>query len=361
MKILILTNNDIGVYKFRKELLMALIEEKHQVFVSLPDGEFIPEIEKLGCKVLLTEISRHGINPFEDLNLFAKYRYLLKKIRPDIVFTYTIKPNIYGGIACAIQKIPYVSNITGLGTAVEKKGILQLITVNLYRYAMRKAKTVFFQNRENEEFFSQKNIAIGKHKMIPGSGVNLIQYKVTPYPNSNTVDFVFISRIMKEKGIEQYLDAAKEIRKKYPETRFHICGFYEQEYEEKLKKLDADGIIVYHGMVSNIVDIHRFSSCTIHPTYYPEGISNVLLESCACGRPIITTDRSGCREVVDDGVNGFIVKQKDSMDLIKQIEKFLSLSWEERKQMGLAGRKKVEKEFNRQIVINKYLAEVKEC
>ena len=170
--------------------------------------------------------------------------------------------------------------------------------------------------------------------------------------------FMRLAEIMKEKGIDQYLEAAREIRKKYPETRFHICGFCEQDYQEELKKLNADGTIIYHGLVKDMVAIYRKMSCTIHPTYYPEGLSNVLLESAASGRPIITTDRPGCREVVDNGVNGYVVKERNSKDLIEKIEIFLSKSVEERKQMGLAGRAKVEKEFSRRIVIDKYMYEL---
>jgi galacturonosyltransferase len=163
---------------------------------------------------------------------------------------------------------------------------------------------------------------------------------------------------MKEKGIEQYLDAAVYIKKKYPYTRFHICGGMEQNYSEQIKRMQEQKIIIYHGNVNDMTEIYKMISCTIHPTYYPEGMSNVLLESCACGRPIITTNRSGCREIVDDGVNGYIVNQKDSKDLIEKIEKFLSLTNQERKMMGLAGRRKVEREFDRKIVVEKYLAEL---
>ena len=186
------------------------------------------------------------------------------------------------------------------------------------------------------------------------------QYAVMEYPTGDTIDFVFIARVMKEKGIDQYLDAAKYIRKKYPNTRFHVCGACEQDYKETLDKLSEQGIIQYHGLVKDITAIHKISSCTIHPTYYPEGLSNVLLESCACGRPIITTNRAGCREVVDDGVNGFVIKEKNSQDLIEKIEKFLALSYKARMNMGLAGRKKVEREFSRQIVVDKYMKEKKE-
>jgi galacturonosyltransferase len=188
-----------------------------------------------------------------------------------------------------------------------------------------------------------------------------MEFHVFDYPDNETVDFVFIARIMKEKGIDQYLEAAEHIQKEHPETRFHICGKIGPNYEDKIKGMHHKGIIIYHGPVEDMTEIYKMSACTIHPTYYPEGMSNVLLESCACGRPIITTDRSGCREIVEDGVNGFVVKQKDSQDLIEKINKFLLLSWDERKKMGLAGRTKVEQEFDRNIVVDKYMREVRKA
>lgn len=357
MRVLILANNDLGLYKFRKEIIEALLKD-NEVFICLPNGEYIGKLVELGCRYLECEMDRHGTNPLQELRLMKRYSDVIKECRPDIVFTYTIKPNVYGGMVCAAKKVPYVANITGLGTAVENPGLLQKITLGLYRFGLRKAQKVFFQNKENQEFLLKHNIVKGAYDLLPGSGVNLDQYQVLDYPEGDTIDFVFIARVMKEKGIDQYLDAAKAIREKYPKTRFHICGFCEQAYEDELKKLSDKGTIIYHGLVDDITVIHKISQCTIHPTYYPEGLSNVLLESAACGRPIITTDRSGCREVIDDGVNGFVIKQKDSQDLTRKIEKFLSLSVEERRSLGLAGRKKVEKEFNRTIVITKYLYEV---
>lgn len=358
MKVLIFANNDIGLYRFRKELIERLIADGHDVLVSLPNGEFVKNIIDLGCGYIETDISRHGMNPIYDMKLLKRYKSILRETKPDIVFTYTIKPNIYGGIACASLGVPYVMNITGLGTAVENPGLLQVITVNLYRIAVRKVRTVFFQNRENEEFFTSQKLAIGKHKMLPGSGVNLSYYQPLEYPDDGTIDFVFIARLMKEKGIDQYLDAAKTIREKYPHTRFHICGFCEQNYETQIKELHNKGVVIYHGLVENMKDIYKQIHCTVHPTYYPEGLSNVLLESSACARPIITTNRSGCREVIDDEKNGYLVKERDSKDLVDKIERFISLDWEDRKAMGLAGRAKVEAEFDRQIVIEKYLTEM---
>lgn len=355
---MILANSDTGLYKFRRELLEELVKQ-HEVSICLPEGDFVPAMVEMGCKfVPCSGLERRGKNPLKEVKLISFYKRVLKKEKPDIVFTYTIKPNIYGGISCKGLKIPYVVNITGLGSAVENPGIMQKVTLTLYKIGLKGAQKVFFQNTENRDFMLDKKVVCGAYDLLPGSGVNLIQYKEHPYPEQDTIDFVFIARIMKEKGIDQYLDAAEFIRKKYPETRFHVCGACKEEYTEKLASMNEEGTIIYHGKVKNMVEIYQNICCTIHPTYYPEGLSNVLLESSATARPIITTNRAGCREVIDDGVNGFICKQKDSEDLIKQIEKFLALSWEERKEMGLAGRKKVEQEFDRKIVIGKYLKEV---
>lgn len=358
MRVLVVANADIGLYKFRKELLEELVKE-NEVYIALPKGEFYDELVAIGCHYIVTELDRHGTNPFKEIRLVYLYKNIIKEVKPGIVFTYTIKPNIYAGMACASLGVPYVANVTGLGTAVENSGLLQFIAINLYKYGLRKAQKVFFQNTENRNFMVRKGVVKGAYDMLPGSGVNLNNYTVSEYPNGDTVDFVFVSRIMKEKGIDQYLEAAKVIRKKHPETRFHICGFCEQAYEKELKKLNDDGTIIYHGLVKNMVEIYRQMSCIIHPTYYPEGLSNVLLESAASGRPIITTNRSGCREIVDNGVNGYVVEEKNSKDLIEKIEMFLDISVKERKNMGLAGREKVEKNFNRQIVIDKYLGELK--
>ncbi len=358
MKVLIVANADIGLYKFRKELLEELVKE-NEVYIVLPKGEFYDELVAIGCHYIVAELDRHSTNLIKELKIFSIYKKIIKNVKPDIVFTYTIKPNVYAGMICASLGVPYVANITGLGTAVVNPSLIQILVVSLYKFGLRKAQKVFFQNTENRDFMVTKGVVKGSYEMIPGSGVNLNNYTVSEYPNGDTVDFIFVSRIMKEKGIDQYLDAALEIRKRHPETRFHICGFCEQEYEDKLKKLDADGIIIYHGFVKDMAAIYKRMSCTIHPTYYPEGLSNVLLESAASGRPIITTNRSGCREVVDNGVNGYIIEEKNSEDLIEKIEMFLGKSVKEREQMGLAGRAKVEREFDRQIVIDKYLGELK--
>lgn len=368
-KVLFLVNHDVVIYNFRLELVERLLADGHEVHVSSPYGERIDDLVKIGCNYHEIKIARHGTNPVTDGKLILEYVRLIKSVKPDMVFSYTIKPNIYGGIVCRLLNVPQIANVTGLGTAVENSGLTQKITLALYKFAFKKIQRIFFQNTENRQFFIDHDLFCDKHGLLPGSGVNLERFAPLPYPqNDDTVHFVFISRIMREKGIDQYLDAAqhfyslrhceKRSDEAIQESVFHVCGFCEAEYQGKLDELAKAGVVVYHGMVRDVKTVLKDVHCTIHPSFYPEGISNVLLESCACARPIITTDRSGCREVIDDGVNGFVVKQKDSADLIEKISKFLALTHEQKKKMGEAGRIKVEREFNRQIVVDAYLKEL---
>ena len=356
-KILIVSNVTAGLASFRSELIGTLSKE-YDVIILASDNGRKDKLEALGATVIPVEMERHGTNPLKEMKLVSYYKKQMREIKPRIVLTYTIKPNIYAGMAAASLGTPYVANVTGLGPAIENGGLLQKITIPLYRYGLRKAQRVFFQNISNRDFMVERKM-VKNYDLLPGSGVNLEKFTVQPYPQGETVDFVFISRVVKAKGIDQYLDAAKATKEKHPEARFHICGDCEGEYENVLTELNDNGTIIYHGRIDDIAGMHKQCSCTVHPSFYPEGMSNVLLESCACGRPIITTDRPGCREIVDDGVNGFVVKQHDSQDLIEKIEKFLCLSFDERKSMGLAGRAKVEREFDRGIVILKYLEEVR--
>lgn len=357
-RILLLANEYTTILNFRMELIHALLTEGHKVFVAIPDNPNNKDIASAGCDIVNFEISRKGTNPIKELKAVKEIEKILERIKPDIVFTFTIKPNVYGGMACSKKGIPYVANITGLGTAVENGGIMQKISLLLYKLGLRKAQKVFFQNSENRDFMLKHHVVKGKYELLPGSGVNLDRFHLLPFPKGDEIHFMYLARVMQEKGIDQYIDAARYIKDKYPNTVFHICGMCEQGYEDRMKFWVEEGLLIYHGQVKNIPDMHAISQCTIHPSYYPEGMSNVLLESAACGRPIITTNRPGCREIIDDGVNGYIVNQKDSEDLIEKIEMFLCKTVEERKQMGLAGRVKVEKDFNRQIVIDKYLGEI---
>jgi galacturonosyltransferase len=361
-KILILANNAGGLCSFRIELLVRLIKEGFDVVVSVPNEDRIKDIEAVGARVVPMEIQRRGTNPLKDLQLLFRYRKLIRREKPNVILSYTIKPNVYGGLAACLARVPYIVNITGLGSAVENPGLLQKITVAMYRIAMKRVACIFFQNKGNEQFFASRNIRNEVHRIIPGSGVNLDKFTYREYPaEGDPLRFIFISRIMREKGIEEYFAAAKHFKALYPDMEFHILGGCEEEYEERLAELQREGVIVYHGKQKDVRPFIAMSNCTIHPTFYPEGMSNVILESAATGRPVITTRRHGCMEAIEEGVTGFLFQERSTEELISCIERFIALPYSEKVAMGRAAGVKMEREFSRQIVVDAYLDEIKKC
>lgn len=357
MRVLILTNNDVGLYNFRKELLEKLIELDFEVYVSLPVGNRINDIESIGCKYIKSEFDRHGKNILNEFRLVFFYNRVLKKYRPDIILTYTIKPNLYGSLVASINKIPYIVNITGLGTVFEKEGLLSKVIIKIYRIVFKNANCIFFQNSSIMEFFDKNKIYSKRAILLPGSGINLDEFCLCDYPDDNKISFAFISRIMKDKGIDEYLYCAEKIKQQYPNVDFHICGSCEDEYASKIDNLANNGNVIYHGNIDNTRDFLSGIHCIIHPSYH-EGMSNVLLEAAATGRPGICSDIPGCREIVEDGKTGYLFTVKDREGLVREVEKFLKMSYEQKRQMGINARKKVEKEFNRNIVINEYINEI---
>ena len=361
MRILVLANNLLGLYSFRKEVMKAFVDRGDEVYISAPMDDKAPDVEKLGCKIIATEFNRQGTNPVADMRLMWRYRKMIKQIKPDVVLTYTIKPNLYGGMACALTGVPQIANGKGLGAAVEYPGLMQKLTIFLYKIGMRRTRLTFFQNTDNMQFCQEHGMVKGAVQLIPGSGVNLQYHAKMPYPaETEPVRFLFMGRIRREKGIDEFLATAENIRKKYDNVEFHIVGGCEGDYEERLHDMHEHGIIIYHGRQSDVRPYFAMAACTLHPSFYPEGMSNVLLESCSTGRPIMTTNRAGCREIIEDGRNGFLVKQQDADDLTAKVEKFIALPYAERKAMGYAAREKVEREFDRQIVIDAYLNAVSE-
>lgn len=361
-RILILGNSHLVVFKFRGELIKKLVKEKYDVWVCFPNGPFgegQQTAEQYGCHFVENHMDRRGTNPFSDFFVMKEYYSLIKEIKPDIVLSYTVKPNIYGGIVCRLLKVPFVPNITGLGKGLDEEGFVQKLTIQLYRYAIKHAACVFFQNNSDKNFFDSKKIRYTKQIVLPGSGVNLQEFQPLPYPTSqNCVKFIYVARVMKAKGIEEFLKAAHIVKEKYQDTEFHICGYCEEDYKAIIKERESLGEIRYHGLVDNIKEYEKFCHCVVLPSFHPEGISNVLLEGAACARPLITTDHVGCKETVEDGKTGFIVKQKDSADLVDKIIQFIKMPNAQRMQMGILGREKMEKEFDRNIVVDAYMQEI---
>ena len=358
MRILVLANFGMGLYKFRKELLLELINRGHDIHISLPFDDYVPLLEDLGCKYIKTNVDRRGKNPFKDLKLLYYYVKMIKKIKPDMVLTYTIKPNIYGGIACRLTKTEYLANITGLGTTIENKGLLKKLTLFLYKEGLRKASCIFFQNKQNMDFFIKNRITSSRAILIPGSGVNLEENKFKEYPiDDGTLKFLFIGRIMKAKGIDELIESVRVIKEIYFNIEFHIVGFCEEEYSKKLCELNEKGLIKFHGQQKDVQSFIKNIHAVVLPSYH-EGLSNALLEVAATGRPVIASNISGCKETFNEGISGFGFEVKNTQELVKAIVKFIELPYENKKDMGIAGRMKMEKEFDRKIIIDEYIKQI---
>ena len=354
-KILILVNHSITVYNFRYELVERFRDDGYEVYISSPNGEKIKCFTDMGCNFIETAVSRHGTNPIADAKLCFNYLRLMKTVKPDVVLSYTIKPNIYGGLAAAICKIPFMPNVTGLGIALKNDGAVQRLVKMLYKAALKKVTCVFFENNENELFFRDNGLFDGYSRVLPGAGVNLEKFIPTEYPDTREVNFVFISRVMRDKGINEYLECARQIKAVHRNVNFHIYVFCEDDWERRLK--DYADCVEYHGWIDDTRGVLEGCSAIIHPSYH-EGMSNVLLEASACARPCICSDIAGCREIVDDGKSGFLFKAADVQSMICAVEKFLALTNEQRRLMGLYAAAKVAKEFDRQLVVRAYIEEI---
>lgn len=352
-KVLIITNHSYMLYQFRRELIEKLLEN-NEVVLSMPYVGRENDFMEMGCKCIETVVDRRGINPKTDFKLLKTYYKMLKDENPDLVVTYSIKPNIYAGLACRARKLPYCANVQGLGTAFQKKGLATFVTL-LYKTAFRKVNTVFFENDGNAQEFIDRNI-VSKEKItvLNGAGVNLEHYSFKEYPdNGNVTHFLYLGRIMKEKGMDELFTAIRNLRAKYGEkVVLDLVGFFEDEYKEQVEQLQADGTVVFHGFQTEIRPYYEMADCVVLPSYH-EGMSNVLLEAAASGRALITSNIPGCKEAVDDGVNGLLCNVKDAVDLERKMDKFINFTSEEKRTFGNNGRAKMEREFDKKVIVSK--------
>ena len=370
MRILILTNYANGLYLFRRELLKALLADGHEVLVSLPPDEMVERLKGISAggsspQIIETPFERRGMNPFRDLKLFMTYGRLLRERKPDAVLTYTIKPNLYGGLACRLSHIPYLANVTGLGTAIERGGVLSRILLAMYRLSLNRAVTVFFQNQGNRDFLGRHGIGRDNGEVLPGSGVNLAEHPYCAYPSEEDgIRFLAVLRIMRDKGIGEYFAAAEQLKKTHPKLRFVLAGEYEEEershWEPEIRRLSEAGILDYVGHIDHVHDLMAECHVILHPSYH-EGLSNVLLEAAACGRPVLASDVDGCTAAFLEGESGFSFAPRDVQAIVGSVERFLALTAEQRAEMGRAGRKYMEEHFDRQIVINRYREVLLNC
>ncbi len=358
-KILFLANHFITLYSFRKELISRLVQDGHEVFLSLPESDENEYFKKLGCKIIPTTIDRRGVNPIKDLKLIREYRKIMKSIRPDIVFSYTIKPNIYGTLVSNRKKIKQACNVTGTGATFLQENLLAKICRFLYKISVKKCYKVFFQNTGDKDYFVQHKMVKDNWDILPGSGCNLEEHPYVPMTNDGITRFIFIGRVMQLKGIDEYLECAKIVHTEYPNTEFYIAGWNEEEkYKQIVAEYEQKGYVKYIGFRKDISDWIAKCDCTVLPSHGGEGVPNVLLESAATGRICIGSDINGTRDVIDDSATGFLFKTSDVDDLVEKVKKILSLPYNQKKEMGILSRKKIEKEFNREIVIRKYLVQL---
>lgn len=351
MIILVIANNDIGLYKFRKELLQKLIDNGNEVYISLPNGDLVQPMVDMGCKFIDTAVDRRGVNPVTDLKLFLNYWKIIGKVKSDFIITYTIKPNVYAGIVSAIKHKKYAINITGLGTAFQKQGLFLKLIVMLYKFACKKAHTIIFENCENMNLFLDYGIVKEEQCLLnAGAGVNLEEYPFEEYPPTDKTRFLFVGRIMQEKGIDELFDAAKRIKREYDNVEFDVVGMYEDNYEETVNRLVDDGIINFYGYQQDVKPFVKQSHCFVLPSWH-EGMANTNLECGAMGRPIITSNIHGCLEAVVDGKTGYLVEKKNANDLYEKLKRFIELPYDEKVKMGQASHDHIAEVFDKKKVV----------
>lgn len=361
-KLLIIANDETTVIHFRKEIIKAFVDHGFDVTVCYPLGNNSDEVRVLGCELVDINVSRQGKNIAKDFAFYRDCKKLIKSQNPDIVLTYTVKPNIYASMACQSLHVPYINNVTGLGSVLQSQSALSKLILSLQKKAYKQSSCVFFQNSSNRDRLKELGVISESTRtlVLPGSGVNLQMHSYEDYPEDDGVTrFVIVSRVREDKGYGEYLDAAEAIKAKHPSTEFHAVGWYEERMDGRVEILNDKGIIIFHGEKTQeeVHEIIKNCQCLIHPSYH-EGMANVLLEAAAAGRPVIASDIPGCREAFDEGITGFGCEVKSSDSLIAAIEKFLNVPYEERVEMGKRGREKMEKEFDRQFVADIYIKEI---
>ncbi len=351
MKIIIIANDPGGLYNFRRELISTL-KNKYEVIVITPVGELIQELSKLGVKIIQVPIDRRGKNLFRDLKLIIRYFCILRREHPNYVITYTIKPNLYGGLLCRFLKIPYAANITGLGSVFQTDGIFRKIINNFYKVSLKKSKAVFFENEENMNLFiKQRLVKKNQTHLLMGAGVNLQHFQLLAYPSGNIFKFLFVGRIMREKGIEELLEATRKLVNGDVKIELHILGYMEENYSNLIYKYQEEGWLFYHGVVKDVRPYIKNTHCFVLPSWH-EGMANTNLECAASGRPLITTNIPGCREAVIENKTGLLCKPRDPESLYNAMYKMINIPENDRKYMGELGRKHMKDVFDKRKIID---------
>lgn len=365
MKILIICNYSSGLYTFRGMLIQELVKRGHIVKAIVPETSDQNEkkaeenLKRFHCGLKRIPMERRGMNPLHDLKLMKEYLKTVQRMRPDMVLTYTIKPNIYGGLVCRILGVPYAVNITGLGTAFQKDGMLKKMVTMMYKTALKRAKVVFFENAENRDIMVSAGIVRKEHThVLAGAGVDLEHFAYVAYPKEQTeIKFLFIGRVMREKGTDELFQAMERLRKEGYHCHLDIVGSFEENYSSKIEKYTSEVWLTYHGYQSDVRPFLAESHCFVLPSWH-EGMANTNLEAAATGRPVITSAIHGCMEAVIDGQSGLLCKKQDADSLYTVMKQFIELSEEQKEAMGEKGRKRMEQVFDKRKVVEETIEQL---
>jgi len=372
-KIVIVSNTAWSLVNFRAGLIRALVREGYKVLALAPEDDYSWRLADLGCRYVPFPIDRKGKHPGRDLLILSRLFRVFCHERPELIISYTIKPVIYASLAARFLHIPVINVITGLGTLFIKSTWVTHLAAALYRISQRKAGILFFLNREDMRDFIDRRLAPSKvMQRLPGEGIDISYFSVAVQKSSSAtsakesaVRFLMAARMLWNKGVGEYVEAGRYIRHSHPKAEFCLLGFLDVQNpgavsRAQMDKWVAEGVITYLGVRDDVRGEICLADCVVLPSYYREGVPRSLMEAAAMGRPIITADSVGCREVVEDGINGYLCKPRDAKDLAEKMERMIALSPEERAEMGRRGREKMEREFDERIVINKYLETIRQ-
>ncbi len=365
MKVAIVLNTSWNIYNFRMNFVNALVKKGYEVHTIAPEDPYTRYLQKAGCHHHAVRMDSRGINPIKDFALILELRGIYKKISPDIILHYTIKPNIYGSIAAAMLGIPTVNNVCGLGTVFLRQNVLSKIAILLYRWSFRFPKKVFFQNPDDRDLFVTKGLVPASvADLLPGSGIDLKRFTPSPFSRNNKFTFLLISRLITDKGILEYVEAVKRMKAQGLDARFLVLGAKDPKHRRGISEDTVQGwidskTIEYLGTAEDVRPFIQAADCIVLPSYR-EGTPHTLLEAASCGKPIIATDVPGCHQVVENNYNGLLCKLRDPQDLAESMIKMSLLDDTALLRFGLNGRQKMEREFDESIVITKYLEAISE-
>lgn len=362
MQILMTVNAAWNIWNFRRPLVEALTADGHRITVLAPPDDAVPELERLGCRVRPLEMSVKGLNPIEDLKLQLRFGRIFREERPDAVLSYTIKNNIFGARAATPAGVPFLPNVTGLGTAFLSGKLLQTVTEQLYRRSFAALPVVFFQNEDDRDLFLDRRLVrADQARLLPGSGIDLQRFATTPMPAPEEPPvFLMIARLLRDKGVLEFVEAARRVKARHPQARFQLLGAVGSENRSAIDRPTVDawvaeGVVDYLGTTADVRPAIAASSCVVLPSYR-EGAPRTLIEAAAMARPLIATDVPGCRAVVDRDVSGFLCEVRNAESLAAAMQRFLNLSPEAQQAMGAAGRAKMEREYDQVLVVDAYRA-----